>query len=177
MRKEIVIAGFGGQGIQRLGGILAKALDDKGFFISLKSNYGPAARGGNSFSQIVVKESLEDWPEVLMVDILVAMSQEGYNAWISKTSLESKVFFDVDMVKTAPPPHAHQYPIPATKVANKIGPQIVANMVMFGAVAAVTGFFSLENLFGVIKKEAGKFADANLEAVKEGYKLGSMFQS
>lgn len=177
MRKEIVIAGFGGQGIQRLGKTLAKALDDKGFLVSLKSNYGPAARGGGSFSQVVVKESLEDWPEALMVDILVAMSQEGYNAWISKTSLESKVFFDVDMVKTVPPPRAHQYAIPATKVANELGPQIVANMVMFGAVAAVTGLFSLEDLFGVIKKEAGKFSEVNLEAVKEGYKLGSMFKS
>ncbi|MDH5365001.1 MAG: 2-oxoacid:acceptor oxidoreductase family protein [Dehalococcoidia bacterium] len=176
MRKEIVIAGFGGQGIQRLGGTLAKALDDKGFLISLKSNYGPAARGGNSFSQVVIKESLEDWPEVLMVDILVAMSQEGYNAWISKTSLECKVFFDVDMVKIAPS-QAHQYPIPATKVANALGSQIVANMVMFGAVVAVTGLFSLEDLFGVIKKEAGKFSEVNLEAVKEGYKLGSMFKS
>jgi len=175
MRKEIVIAGFGGQGIQRLGGTLAKALDDKGFLVSLKSNYGPEARGGNSFSQVVVKESLEDWPEVLMVDILVAMSQEGYNAWIPKTSSESKVFFDVDMVKIAPS-HAHQYPIPATKVASKLGSRIVANMVMFGAVAALTGLFSLEDLFGVIKKEAGKFADVNLEAVKEGYKLGSMFK-
>jgi len=112
-----------------------------------------------------------------MVDILVAMSQEGYNAWISKTSSESKLFFDVDMVETVPPPRAHQYPIPATKVANELGSQIVANMVMFGAVAAVTGLFSLEDLLGVIKKEAGKFADVNLEAVKEGYKLGSMFQS
>jgi len=177
MRREIVIAGFGGQGIQRLGGTLAKALDNKGFLISLKSNYGPEARGGNSFSQVVVKESLEDWPEVLMVDILVAMSQEGYNAWISKTSLESKVFFDVDLVKTVPPSRARQYPIPATKVANELGSQIVANMVMFGAVAAVTGLLSLENLLVVIKKEARKFSDVNLEAVKEGYKLGGMFKS
>ncbi|GAH94522.1 unnamed protein product [marine sediment metagenome] len=56
MRKEIVIAGFGGQGIQRLGGILAKALDDKGFFISLKSNYGPAARGGVAYIPAEAKE-------------------------------------------------------------------------------------------------------------------------
>jgi Pyruvate/2-oxoacid:ferredoxin oxidoreductase gamma subunit len=105
------------------------------------------------------------------------MSQEGYNAWISKTSLESKVFFDVDMVKTVPPPQAYQYPIPATKVANKLGLQIVANMVMFGAVAGVTGFLSLESLFAVIRKEAGKFSELNLEAVKQGYELGSMFQS
>ena len=177
MRREIVIAGFGGQGIQSLGRTLAKALDSKGFLISLKLNYGPEARGGDSFSQVVVKESLEDWPEVLMVDILVAMSQEGYNAWISKTSLESKVFFDVDMVKTVPLPHVRQYPIPATKVANELGTQIVANMVMFGAVAAISGLFSLEDLFGGIKKEAGKFSDVNLEAAKEGYKLGSRFKN
>jgi Pyruvate/2-oxoacid:ferredoxin oxidoreductase gamma subunit len=50
-------------------------------------------------------------------------------------------------------------------------------MVMFGAVAGVTGFLSLESLFAVIRKEAGKFSELNLEAVKQGYELGSMFQS
>ena len=174
MRKEIVIAGFGGQGIQRIGKTLAKVLDSRGLLVSLKSSYGPEVYGGDSSSQVVVKNSLEDWPEVLMVDILVAMSQEGYNAWISKTSLGSKVFFDVDMVKTVPLPHAHQYSIPATKVADKLGHRMVANMVMLGALSAVIGFFSLETLVGVIKKEAGKFSEVNLKAVKEGYKLGGV---
>lgn len=177
MRKEIVIAGFGGQGVQSLGRNLAKALDAKGFLVSLKSNYGPEARGGNSFSQVVIKESSEDWPEILMVDILVAMSQEGYNAWISNISSESKVLFDDSLVKTVPASCAGQYPIPATRVANELGMQIVANMVMFGAFAAVAGLLSIDDLAGVIKKGSGRFSGVNLKAAEEGYKLGSIFKS
>jgi len=174
VRKEIVIAGSGGQGIQRLGRILARALDSKGLLISLESSYGAEARGGNSFSHVVVKESLEDWPGILTVDVLVAMSQEGYNAWINKTSWQSKVFFDAGSVRTTAPPRGSQYPVPVTKVADELGLRVAANMVMLGAVAAVTRFLSLEELREVIKKEAGKFSDVNLKALKEGYKLGKL---
>jgi len=162
MRKEIVIAGSGGQGVQSLGGILAKALDSKGFFVSLKSSYGSAVRGGDSFSQVVVKESPEDWSEVLMPDILVAMSQEGYDTWISKISSESEVFFENSLVKTA-------------TVANKLGSRIAANMVMLGAIVAITELCSLEDLSSVVRRELGKFADTNLKAVEEGYKLGRAY--
>ena len=177
MRKEIVIAGVGGQGVQRIGGILAKALHDKGFLVSLKSEYGPEARGGASFSQVVVKESPEDWPEILKIDVLVAMSQEGYNAWIHKTTMESIVLFDDSSLESVPLLHTRQYPVPASKVASELGSQIVANMVMLGAVAAVTGLLSLEDISPVIEKRTGRFAGVNLEAVKQGYKLGSLFEN
>jgi len=175
MRKEIVIAGSGGQGVQSLGGILAKALDSKGFFVSLKSSYGSAVRGGDSFSQVVVKESPEDWSEVLMPDILVAMSQEGYDTWISKISSESEVFFENSLVKTATVPNIWQRPVNAIEVANKLGSRIAANMVMLGAIVAITELCSLEDLSSVVRRELGKFADTNLKAVEEGYKLGRAY--
>jgi len=67
MRKEIVIAGFGGQGIQRIGKTLAKVLDSRGLLVSLISSYGPEVYGGASSAQGVAKSSLLDWPLVLMV--------------------------------------------------------------------------------------------------------------
>jgi len=177
MRREIVIAGSGGQGVRKLGEILAKTLNGRGFFVSLKSSYGTEVRGGNSFSQVVIKESLEDWPEVLMPDILIAMTQEGYDTWISMTSVGSEVFFDTGMIKTVSLPYIRQYQIPAAKMANELGSQIVANMVMLGAVIAVTKLFSLEDLFVLIKKESGRFTDINLRATEEGYKLGSILRN
>jgi len=131
VRKEIVIAGVGGQGVQRLGGVLAKALHEKGFLVSLKSEYGPEARGG---------------------------------------------LFDDSLIESVPMFHTRQYPVPASKVASELGSQIVANMVMLGAVAAVTGLLSLENISPVVEKSTRKFAGVNLEAVKQGYKFGSLFE-
>jgi 2-oxoglutarate ferredoxin oxidoreductase subunit gamma len=177
VRKEIVLAGSGGQGIQTLGRTLARALYNKGFLVSLKSSYGAEARGGASFSQVVIKKSAEDWPEVLTPDFLVAISQEGYNTWIFETSATSKVLFDADVVKIIPMAHVTQYPIPATRVANQLGGQIVANMVMLGAVAALTGLLSTENLFEALATKSKKSSDVNLKAVKEGYKLGSRFKN
>lgn len=175
MRKEIVIEGTGGQGIQLMGEILAKALNLEGYDAAYKSNYGPEARGGRSFAQIVIKDSPEDWPEVMTPDILIALSQEGYNARISEVSLESKVFFDVDLVKTILPAKAQHIPVLATRVANELGLRVVVNMVMLGAIVAVTRLVLISNLFEVVKKETGKFSAVNLDAVREGYKLGKKY--
>lgn len=175
MRKEILLSGRGGQGIQLMGEILAKTLDDAGMLISLKSSYGPEAQGGYSFSQIIIKESPEDWPEVMTPDILVTLSQEGYNAWIDKVFPESKVFFDVDLVKTILPAKAEHIPVLATRIADSLGSGIVVNMAMLGAVVAVTGLVPLSTLFEIVKGETGKFADVNLDAVREGYKIGKKF--
>ncbi len=175
MRKEIIVAGFGGQGIQSLGRALARALDSKGLPVSLKSNYGPEARGGNSFSQIVIKEAPEDWPEVLTVDTLVALSQEGYDAWISQTSSGAEVLYDNGLVQTRPLANASQYPVAATKVASELGVPLVANMVMLGALGAITRLLSLEELQAVAGK-VKQLSDVNLRAVEEGYKMGSQLR-
>ncbi len=177
MRKDIVIVGSGGQGVQSLGKILARALDRKGFLVSLKSNYGPEARGGKSFTEVVIKESPDDWPEVMAVDVLVAMSQQGYDAWICKTAPDSQVLFDVDLIKPVPSVYARPYPIPATESANDLGSRIAANMVMLGAVAAITGLVPLETLAEVVEKEIGKAADVSLKAVESGYRLGNRLKT
>ncbi len=174
MRKDMVIVGFGGQGIQSLGKNLARALDSQGFLVSLKSNYGPEARGGQSFTEVVIKESPDDWPEALSVNVLVAMSQQGYDAWIRKTAPDSQAFFDVDFVRPVLSVCTRQYPVPATKIANELGSQISANMVMLGAVIATTGLVSLEALTEVVEKEMGKAADVSLKAAERGYGLGNL---
>ena len=90
--------------------------------------------------------------------------------------MESIVLFDDSSLESVPLLHTRQYQIPASKVANELGSQIVANMVMLGAVAAVAGLLALEDISPVVEKSARKFAGVNLEAVTQGYKLGSLFE-
>lgn len=170
MRKEIVIVGSGGQGVQSMGRLLATALNNKGYLSTFKPNYGPEARGGNSSAEVIIKESEMDWPEILAIDLLIAMSQEGYEKWTAKINPKVDIIYDNDLVKTAPLPHAHQYPVPATKIANELNAPISANMVMLGTVASMSGLLDIQDVIQVMSKRAR--SDTNLKAIEEGFERG-----
>ena len=169
MRKEIVIAGSGGQGVQSLGSLLAKILDSKGYFVSLSFSYGPEARGGVSYSNIVIKDSPDDWPEIMQVDIMIALSQNGYNSCLNKTTPESIVIYDSDMVKPSSSLEK-QYSVEAVKTATSLGSPIMTNMIMLGAMAPVTGIFSPDDVSKIFKEKISE-EDPRLEYIKRGYNL------
>jgi 2-oxoglutarate ferredoxin oxidoreductase subunit gamma len=172
MRKEIVIVGSGGQGVQTLGRLLALVLNKKGYLSSFKANYGPEARGGNSSAQVVIRESSSDWPEILNVDLLVAMSQEGYDTWLAKIEPQAIVVFDNYLVRKFSSDRAQQHAIPATKIADELGVPLAANMVMLGAVASISGLVNVPDILEVMPQRAGR-AEGNLKALEAGFKLGT----
>ncbi|MBI2626526.1 MAG: 2-oxoacid:acceptor oxidoreductase family protein [Candidatus Nealsonbacteria bacterium] len=171
MRKELVFIGEGGQGIVLMGHIFAKAVQLDGREVAFVPSYGAAARGGKCASSIVVSDGSILFPGVMSPDILVAMSQEGYNYWISKISSESKVLFDPDTVRIIQSAVAPHVPAMAIKIASGLGSKMAANMVMLGSLAAITEMVSAISLSEAVKKESGKFADINLKALEEGCKI------
>jgi 2-oxoglutarate ferredoxin oxidoreductase subunit gamma len=169
VRKEIVIAGSGGQGIQSIGSLLAKTLDKKGYPLALSFTYGPEARGGKSYSNIVIKDSPDDWPEILQIDILVALSQEGYDSCLNKLSPNSLVIYDADMVKPELSFGRH-YAVPAMQTATFAGSKQMVNMVMLGAMAAITELCSAEEFSASLSEET-RPSDRRLEFIRDGYNL------
>ena len=170
MRKEIVVGGSGGQGVQSFGNLLAKTLDTKGDLVSLSFNYGPEARGGRSYAHIIIKATPDDWPELLQIDILVVLSQPSYDACLDKLRPESIVIYDTDMVKPAKSA-CKQYGVPAVETATALGSTIMTNMVMLGAMASITGVCTLDNIIAALGKNAA--TDKRMEFLKKGYTLGS----
>lgn len=175
MPKEVVFTGQGGQGILLVGDILTKTAFADGQEVAYTLSYGAATRGEGSNLGVVISDKAIDFPGVMTPDILAVMSQEGYDAWISKVSLGTKVFFDIDTVKTIQPAKAAHIPVPASRVAADLGSRVAANMVILGAMVAITRLVFLSNLFEVIKKDTGRFAEINLDAIREGYKLGKKY--
>jgi len=164
VRKEIVVVGSGGQGVQTLGRLFALVLNKKGHLSSFKANYGPEARGGNSSAQVVVRESDSDWPETLNVDLLVVMSQEGYRTWLTKIEHNTTIIYDSYLIKDISE-RKEQYAIPATKIADEMGIVQSANIVMLGAVASLTGLATVKDFEGVIpRRGTSNLNDKALEA-------------
>lgn len=166
MRKEILFGGTGGQGIQLMGRVLARALFLESFEAASKSYYDPGTMGGRSFCEVVIKEYPDDWPEIMAVDIFVVMSQEIYSNPLKEIKKDALVFYDPDLVTCKTGEKA--YPIYATKIAEKLRNPRIINMAMLGGVVRITELVFLDTVFQALKAER-KFSELNRIALEEGY--------
>jgi len=175
MRKEVRFAGFGGQGIIRAGLMLAMASSIYAGKNAVQTqSYGPESRGGSCKSEVVISDEEIDYPKVDDPDVLVIMSQEAFNTYAKTVKPNGTLILDPDMV----PRHefngnAHVFLVPSTKMAEELGKTIVANVVMLGALVALTDLTSAEafksSLLSNIPKGTEKL---NLTAFEKGYEYG-----
>jgi 2-oxoglutarate ferredoxin oxidoreductase subunit gamma len=171
---EIRFGGFGGQGIIRSGIILGRAASiyDNNF-ATMNQSFGPEARGGACSSQIVISKDRILYPYVTQSDILVAMSQEGYDKFKPEVKDNGIVLYDEDLVKLKKVPKVKYYPIRATKLAEDLGVRIVANVVMLGFLIAISKAVSVEAMRKTIPESVpSRFIDLNIKAFEKGYESG-----
>ncbi|MGQ9624876.1 MAG: 2-oxoacid:ferredoxin oxidoreductase subunit gamma [Candidatus Bathycorpusculaceae bacterium] len=175
MRIEIRFAGFGGQGIIKSGIITAAAACIYGGKNAVQTqSYGPESRGGACKSEVVISEEEIDFPKVVFPDILVVMSQHAYNEYVESVKVGGTIIIDPDMVANEKDlKNVKVYRVPATKIAEKIGRRIVANIVMLGAFAAITNVLDKDVLKKSILANVPKGTEEiNIEAFEKGYEYG-----
>jgi 2-oxoglutarate ferredoxin oxidoreductase subunit gamma len=170
-RREVRFTGFGGQGMAVIGYILGRAAavyDDKQ--ATMTQSYGPEARGGASSSQVIISDGRIFYPYVIQSDILVGMSQEGYDKHRSSLKKSGVLLYDEDLVTLAPEEKAeHIHAIPATRFAEEIGRKIVANIVMLGFLSGMTELVSEDALKKAIAESVPKpTVQLNFKAFDKG---------
>ncbi len=173
--KEILITGFGGQGIVLTGNILGKAatLYDKKH-ATMTQSYGPEARGGSCSSQIVISENEILFPYVENPQVLICMSQDGFNKNKDSLIKEGLIIWDTDLVKAAELDESWTlYNIPATRFAEDIGNKMMANIVMLGFLSAVSDLVSVKSLReAVLESVPPKTKEKNGGAFDRGREYG-----
>ena len=99
-KKEIIMTGFGGQGIVMAGRIMgtAAAIGD-GRESTFVQSYGPESRGGACNAQVVIAEKIIHYPYIRKCDVLVAMSQAGYEKYIESLKPEGILLVESDLVR------------------------------------------------------------------------------
>jgi len=172
---EIRFAGYGGQGIIRSGIIVGKAAslyDNK--YGTMSQSFGPEARGGACSSQLVVSETKVLYPYVTNSDVLVVMSQEGYDKFEPELKENGILLVDENLVKHKPPRgDITVHLIPAPRFAEQLGKKIVANVVMLGFFTAITGIVTYEAMEKALPGSVPQKAlDLNLKAFEHGYNFG-----
>jgi len=175
-RREVRLAGFGGQGIVLAGYILGKAAalyDNKDSIFS--QSYGPEARGGACAAEVIIDDDSIDYPVLTMPDILVVMSQEAAVKYSGDLAEGAVVLVDSDLVNMG-----GDHPVfdaPFTGLAEQLGRRMVANIAMLGFLTAVTGIVSVEAMEEAIRTTVPeKTIDLNLRAFRAGYeaKVGAI---
>lgn len=168
MRREIRIAGFGGQGVVLAGYVLGKAValfsEEEAV---MTQSHGPEARGGASSADLVISAEPIAYPFVQQPDILVALSQEAYSKFRPTAKSEAIVLIDQDLVKPEVGDQVHR--IPATRLAEDLGRRIVANVVMLGFFTAVTGLVGPQAMLKALESSVkSKTFELNLNAFHTG---------
>ena len=172
MRTEIRLSGRGGQGLILAGIVVAEACgvyEDKQ--VVQTQSYGPEARGGASRAEVIISDGQIRYPQAYDPDILVALSQPAFDRFAPKIKKSGLIFADSFYVHTD---RKDVVLMPFSETARtEIGREVVTNVVMLGALAAVTGIVKLESLKKALRHRVrSAFLDLNLRAVDAGYKLG-----
>lgn len=171
---NIRFAGFGGQGIVMAGYVLGHAGILDGHNALQTQSYGSESRGGACKSDVIISagEILELAPSA--VDVLVAMSQPALDKYLPNLKADGILIYDSDLVKPANG-GAGAVGLPATDIAHKtFGRDVVANVIMLGCLAGLTGVASRDALRqAIVESVPPKTVDMNLEAFEDGFGRGS----
>ena len=173
MAHEIVLAGFGGQGILFLGKMIAMAGMLEGKQVSWIPSYGPEMRGGTANCSVVVSDRLIGTPMVTHPNVLVAMNRPSLEKFESKMQPKGFLLINRTLIEI---PHTRQdietLYLEITGLAGKVGNPRLANIVALGGLISRVPIVSKDSVIEALRHElSGKKAallQLNLQALDAG---------
>ena len=117
MKKEIRICGFGGQGIILAGVVLGEAATRAGHRAVQTQSYGPESRGGAARAEVVISSEPIDYPRVSRPDVVVALSQTGFDRFGQDVANHGIVLVDQALVEA----EGGVTSVPFTTTAEEVG--------------------------------------------------------
>ena len=174
--KQILLSGFGGQGILFAGKMLAYKglIEDKQ--VSWLPSYGPEMRGGTASCSVIVSDEPVGSPIVSNPDILVAMNLPSLDKFEETVVPGGIIFVDSSLVeRKVQRDDVKVFYVPATKLAGDNGFGNLANMILVGKILEVLGEFDEEIVMNTLNKvippKKIDMIDTNMKAMKMGAKF------
>ena len=174
MTTELLIAGFGGQGVLFAG----KCIAYKGLFegreLSWLPSYGPEMRGGTANCSVILSDEPVGSPIVSEPDVLIVMNLPSLDKYENAVKAGGTIIVDSALIeRKVARDDVNVFYIPATKLAQEIGAPTLANMIMVGKFIKECAAIKTEGLEDSLKKViSAKHADLlelNLKAINCGY--------
>lgn len=173
MTHQIIMAGFGGQGVMSMGKILAEAGLKEGMNVSWLPSYGPEMRGGTANCNVIISDEPVGAPTVTEATTAIVMNRPSLDKFEKDVLPGGHLFINSSLIdRKATRDDINVYYIPANEIANELGTGKIANMVMLGAFIKVTNAAKEETIMEYIAEVfSGKKADIiplNKEALRRG---------
>lgn len=170
---EVLMAGFGGQGMLLSGKLLAYTAMEKGYEVSWLPSYGPEMRGGTANVTVCISDKPVGSPYIGRPRDLLVMNQPSLERFVQNVRPGGTIVVNSSLIpiKAGRDDCLVVY-IPANDLASKAGTARAANLTMLGAYLALSKVVDPESMIKTIKHEFAKktkFIPANIAALKAGY--------
>ena len=177
MQNEVIMAGFGGQGVLLIGKMLAYAGMHEGREVSWLPSYGPEMRGGTANCTVVISDRPVGSPVIRSPRAVVAMNLPSLEKFEPDIRSGGLLLINSSLIdRGTERDDLTVIMVPANEMATELGNPRGANMVALGAYLGATKAVALEHIEEVIRETfAAKPAviEVNIEALRKGYELGA----
>jgi 2-oxoglutarate ferredoxin oxidoreductase subunit gamma len=176
MTEEILIAGFGGQGVLSMGKIMAYSGVMQNMEVSWMPSYGPEMRGGTANVIVIVSEERISSPIIKNFDTAIILNQQSMDKFESTVKPGGILIYDGNGITHHPSrKDISIYRVDATEEASNMKLQKVFNMIILGGFMKVKPFLKMENVIKGLKKSLPeryhKLIPMNEEAIKRGMEI------
>ena len=170
---NMVLAGFGGQGILFAGKVIAYGGLNDGKEISWLPSYGPEMRGGTANCSVCISDKTIGSPLVVTPDVLIALNLPSFEKFIDTVKPGGTVIIDSFLInKKVEREDVNVFYVPATKLAEENGIKGLANIILVGKLFKETGFCTEEALYKAIEKCVPARKANMLEFNKKALEIG-----
>jgi 2-oxoglutarate ferredoxin oxidoreductase subunit gamma len=153
MTEELIIAGFGGQGVLSLGKILAYSGIMQDQEVSWMPSYGPEMRGGTANVMVILSDERISSPYLKVFDTAIILNQQSMDKFESSVKPGGVLLYDPNGIINHPKrTDIDIYQFDANLIASEMGNKKVYNMVVMGAYLKVKPVVQLENVIAGLKK-------------------------
>ena len=177
MTLNILLAGFGGQGILFAGKQLAKSAMCSDLQVSWLPSYGPEMRGGAANCSVIISDVEIGSPLVVNPDLLIAMNIPSYDKFEPNVVKGGRVIYHSTLIPSPAESEGVEHcPIPATGLASENNLEGMANVIILGYLLKLTGSFSYDEFLGHmidgIPPARAALIEKNKKALELGYNFG-----
>lgn len=157
MEEQIIISGFGGQGVQLIGQLLAYAGMNEGKHVSFLPSYGPEMRGGTTNCNVIISSEPVGSPIVGEASAVLALNRPSLDKFESAVLPGGALLINSSLIEQkSKRTDITVYYIPANEIAIELANDRVANMVMLGAYLAHSAAVEVESVLSKLAESFGE---------------------
>ncbi|HZJ74429.1 MAG TPA: 2-oxoacid:acceptor oxidoreductase family protein [Perlabentimonas sp.] len=181
MTEEIIIAGFGGQGVLSMGKILAYSGIMQDQEVSWMPSYGPEMRGGTANVTVILSDDRISSPILQEFDTAIILNQQSLNKFEDSVKPGGVLLYDPNGIVQHPKRKDIKiYKIEATEEATKMQSAKTFNMIVLGAYLKIKPIVKMENVEKGLEKSLPErhhhLIPMNIEAIKKGLEVVEEYQ-